>query len=84
MTKGRGWPENANKARLASIDAAEDSLDGLVDLTMASADGDREKCKLILTRLMRRQNYIVKTLINAKHGIAPDRYPEEIDEEEEK
>lgn len=84
MTKAREWPEKANKARLLSIDAAEDSLDALVDLTMAIAEEDTATIKRDLKRAMRRQNYIVKTLINAKHGIAPDRYPEEIDEEEEK
>jgi hypothetical protein len=84
MSKARGWPENANKARLAVVDALEDTLDSLVDLTMAIANADKERIEHNLKRSMRLQNYGVKTLIDAKHGVAPEKYPEEIDEEEKK
>lgn len=80
MAKPHRWPENANAARESAIDAAESSIDGLIDATAALVKGDTDGTLRQFKRVIRLQNYIVRILDRAKNGDAPGPMPGEIGE----
>lgn len=80
MAKPKRWPENVNAARQAAVDAAETTIDALIEATACLVKGNTDGALEQFKRAIRLQNYIVRVLDRAKDGQAPDPMPGEIGE----